>query len=102
MPMIEKFRTELTAKGTPLRVHFISVDATPELVAGFRTQHPGLPATSRVADPAAVAPYIQALGLDSGAGLPVHAFTGSDGKVRCVRSGAVVETDLEAIATLVK
>jgi len=32
----------------------------------------------------------------------VHAFTGSDGKVRCVRSGAVVETDLEAIASLVK
>jgi len=72
----------LAAKGTPLRVHFVSVDATPELVAGFRTQHPGLPATSRVADPAAVAPYIQALGLDAGAGLPVHAFTGSDGKVR--------------------
>lgn len=102
MPMIEKFRTELAAKGTTLRVHFVSVDATPDLVAGFRTQHPGLPATSRVADPAAVAPYIQALGLDAGAGLPVHAFTGSDGKVRCVRSGAVVETDLEAIATLVK
>lgn len=102
MPMIEKFRTELAAKGTALRVHFVSVDATPELVAGFRSQHPGLPATSRIADPAAVAPYIQALGLDSGAGLPVHAFTGSDGKVRCVRSGAVVESDLEAIATLVK
>jgi thiol-disulfide isomerase/thioredoxin len=102
IPMIEKFRGELTAKGTPLRVHFVSVDATPELVATFRTQHPGLPATTRVADPAAVAPYIQALGLDSGAGLPVHAFTGSDGKIRCVRSGAVVESDLETIATLVK
>jgi thiol-disulfide isomerase/thioredoxin len=102
MPMIEKFRTELAGKGTALRVHFVSVDATSELVATFRTQHPGLPATSRVADPSAVAPYIQALGLDAGAGLPVHAFTGSDGKVRCVRSGAVVETDLEAIASLVK
>jgi thiol-disulfide isomerase/thioredoxin len=102
MPMIEKFRTEMTAKGTPLRVHFVSVDATPELVAGFRTQHPGLPATTRVADPATVAPYIQALGLDAGAGLPVHAFTGSDGKIRCVRSGAVVDADLETIATLVK
>lgn len=102
LPMIEKFRTELTSKGTALRVHFVSVDATPELVAGFRSAHPGLPPTSRVADPAAVAPYIQALGLDAGAGLPVHAFTGSDGKVRCVRSGAVVESDLETIATLVR
>jgi thiol-disulfide isomerase/thioredoxin len=102
IPMIEKFHTELTAQGTPLRVHFVSVDATAELVAAFRTEHPGLPATSRVADPAAVAPYIQALGLDAGAGLPVHAFTGSDGKIRCVRSGAVVESDLETIAKLVK
>lgn len=102
LPMIEKFRTQLAGAGTQLRVHFVSVDATPELVAGFRTQHPGLPPTSRVADPAALAPYIQALGLDSGAGLPVHAFTGPDGKIRCVRSGAVAESDLEAIASLVK
>lgn len=102
MPMIEKFRGELTANGTPLKVHFVSVDATPELVATFRTEHPGLPATTRVADPATVAPYIQALGLDSGAGLPVHAFTGSDGKIRCVRSGAVVASDLETIASLLK
>lgn len=102
LPMIEKFRTSMNSQGTPLRVHFVSVDATPELVATFRTQHPGLPATARVADAAAVSPYIQALGLDSGAGLPVHAFTGSDGKIRCVRSGAVVEKDLDAIAQLVK
>jgi len=102
LPMIEKFRARMTSQGTPLRVHFVSVDATAELVATFRTEHPGLPATSRVADAAAVAPYIQALGLDAGAGLPVHAFTGPDGKIRCVRSGAVVEKDLDAIAQLVK
>jgi thiol-disulfide isomerase/thioredoxin len=102
LPMIEKFRASMNSQGTPLRVHFVSVDATPELVSTFRSQHPGLPATSRVADAAAVGPYIQALGLDSGAGLPVHAFTGSDGKIRCVRSGAVVEKDLDAIAQLVK
>lgn len=102
MPMIERFRAQLASEGQALHVHLVSVDATPELVADFRKAHPGLPATSRVADASAVAPYIQGLGLDSGAGLPVHAFTGSDGKLRCVRSGAVAESDLDTIAQLVK
>jgi len=102
MPMIEKFRSELAGKGTALHVHLVSVDATPELVADFRKAHPGLPETARIADAAALPGYIQTLGLDSGAGLPVHAFTGSDGKLRCVRSGAVAETDLDTIAQLVK
>lgn len=102
LPMIERFRADLAARGAALRVHFVSVDATAELVAGFRAQHPGLPATARIADAASVGPYIQALGLDSGAGLPVHAFTGGDGKIRCVRSGAVDEADLPAIAQLLR
>jgi len=102
LPMIEKFRADRVNQGAPLRVHFVSVDATPQLVADFRAAHPGLPSSSRVADADKVAPYIQGLGLDSGAGLPVHAFTGPDGKVRCVRSGAVVEADLVAIAKLVE
>lgn len=102
LPMIERWRAQLAGQGTALSVHFVSVDATPELVRDFRAQHPTLPATERIADPATLTAYVQALGLDATAGLPVHAFTGADGRVRCVRSGAVLESHFETIAQLFK
>ncbi len=102
LPMIARWRDELAKLGTPVQVHFVSVDATPELIKTFREQHPGLPGTERIADPATLTSYVQALGLDASAGLPVHAFTGADGRVRCVRTGAVLESHFDAIAQLLK
>jgi thiol-disulfide isomerase/thioredoxin len=97
MPMIERFRSRLAREGVTLRVHFVSVDATPELLTAFRNDHPGLPQSMRMTDPTALAPFIQGLGLDAGAGLPIHALTGPDGRVRCVRSGAVLESHFDAL-----
>jgi thiol-disulfide isomerase/thioredoxin len=102
LPMIARWRDDLAKQGTSLQVHFVSVDATSDLVKTFREQHPGLPGTERIADPSTLTSYVQALGLDATAGLPVHAFTGPDGRVRCVRSGAVLESHFDAIATLFK
>jgi thiol-disulfide isomerase/thioredoxin len=100
LPMIERWRHKLGGEGTTVRVDLVSVDATAELVAEFKAQHPGLPATERIADPATLTTYVAALGLDATAGLPVHAFAGPDGKLRCVRSGAVLESHYDVIATL--
>jgi thiol-disulfide isomerase/thioredoxin len=102
LPMIARWRDDLAKQGTSLQVHFVSVDATPDLVKTFRDQHPGMPGTERIADPATLTSYVQALGLDATAGLPVHAFTGPDGRVRCVRTGAVLESHFDAIAGLFK
>ena len=43
-----------------------------------------------------------ALGLDPGAGLPIHIFVEKASNVRCVRTGAVNEGDYAAVAELVK
>lgn len=100
LPMIERWRQKLVSEGAALNLHLISVDATPQLVAEFRSAHPGLPETSRIADPATLTAYVQGLGLDATAGLPVHAFAGADGRLVCVRSGAVLESHYDAIATI--
>jgi hypothetical protein len=78
------------------------VDDSAETVTAFRAQHPAIPESERLAEAAALTPLVQSLGLDAGAGLPIHAFAGSDGKLRCVRAGAVLESHYETIAGLLR
>jgi thiol-disulfide isomerase/thioredoxin len=92
MPMITTWQKQLASEGKRLDVQFVSVDETAEAVQTFRTQHPALPASFRLKDPTALPAFIAELGLDSGAGLPVHVFLEPDARVRCVRAGAISES----------
>ena len=102
LPMIAGFQQRMTQANTPLTVHFVSVDTTAEAVAQFRSQHPGMPDTMRLVDADGLAPYVESLGLGAGTGLPVHVFAGPDGRIRCVRSGAVLQSHYDTIALLMR
>src|SRR5206468_197663 len=74
MPMIAGWKKDLAAKGKSIDLRFVSVDEDGKTVDAFRAQHPGMPDTMRLSSPNALAPYVAELGLDSGAGLPIHVF----------------------------
>lgn len=92
MPMIGSWQKQLAGENKPIVVGFVSVDEKAEQVETFRAQHPNLPPSARLQDPASLGPLVAALGLDSGAGLPIHVFVEPGNHVRCVRAGAITES----------
>jgi thiol-disulfide isomerase/thioredoxin len=98
MPMIASWQKRLASEGKALDVQFVSVDEDAAAVPAFRTQHPSAPPSLHIADPKALAPLIAELGLDSGAGLPIHVFVEKGARVRCVRAGAVTESHYPIVA----
>jgi thiol-disulfide isomerase/thioredoxin len=100
MPMISTWQKQLATEGKRLDVQFVSVDESAELVQAFRAQHPALPPSFRLADPTALAAFVAELGLDSGAGLPIHVFLEPDARIRCVRAGAITESHYAIVSSL--
>jgi thiol-disulfide isomerase/thioredoxin len=102
LPMMQSWQSRLTQDGATAALVFINVDAEPESVEAFRKQHPGTPESLRIAGPDALAPWMEGLGLDPGAGLPVHVLVGGDGKTRCVRAGGITEDHYTLVQALLK
>jgi thiol-disulfide isomerase/thioredoxin len=90
LPRLVSWQKALAAQGTHVELRFVSADADAETLSSFREAHPELPTSARLVAVESAAAYVQALGLDAGAGLPVHAFVHA-GKLGCVRSGAVLD-----------
>jgi thiol-disulfide isomerase/thioredoxin len=90
LPRLVAWHKELEAQGTGFELRFVSADADAQTLADFRQAHPELPESTRLLTAESAGAYVQALGLDAGAGLPVHAFV-HGGKLTCVRSGAVLD-----------
>jgi thiol-disulfide isomerase/thioredoxin len=100
MPMITAWQKRFAAEGKPIDVQFVSVDEDAAAVPAFRAQHPNAPESLHIADPKALAPLITELGLDPGAGLPIHVFVEKGARVRCVRAGAVTESHHPIVASM--
>jgi thiol-disulfide isomerase/thioredoxin len=102
LPRIAAWQKKLAAEGKPIDVRFLSVDESPEAVTAFRAEHPGMPESLRLADQATLSPFVHDVGLDSGAGLPVHIFVEKGGHIRCVRSGAVLDSNYATITSMLQ
>lgn len=102
MPLLTAWQPRLSEDGAPITVAFVSVDATPEAVATFRSEHPDAPASARLTDPEGLPALVASLGLDAGATLPIHALIDPSGHLRCVRTGAVAERDYETVREIVR
>jgi thiol-disulfide isomerase/thioredoxin len=102
LPMLPAWQQKLAAAGKSVSLQFVSVDDSAETVTTFRTQHPNAPPSQRITDPGTLAAFIADLGLDAGAGLPLHIFVDPGAHVRCVRSGAVTEAHYSVIASMLK
>lgn len=102
IPRIGAFCDKLAQNGSPVAFELLSVDTDAATVDAFRKEHAGIPAGLRLTDASALQPWLAELGLDAGAGLPVHIFVEGNSHVRCVRAGAVGENDYDSVAALVK
>ena len=102
MPMIARWQQQLAAKGKAVDVAFLSVDEDPTVVPKFRAEHPSVPESMHLADPKALASVVAALGLDPGAGLPIHVFVEPGARIRCVRAGAVSESHHAVVTSLLQ
>jgi thiol-disulfide isomerase/thioredoxin len=100
IPLLLRWRDKLAAAGKPISLVFLSVDETDEVVQTFRRGHPALPEGPRIADPAALPAWMQTLGLDAAAPIPVHVLVAPGGEIRCVRAGGVSEPDYAVAAGL--
>ena len=85
--------------GLPLVL--VSVDENDAIVEEYRKANPAIPATSRLADPAALPAWMKALGLDEAAPIPIHVFVDPQGKIRCVRAGGVADPDFAVVQKIV-
>lgn len=101
LPLIRSFSERLAASGSPVRTYFLSVDQTQEAITAFRAAHEATPEGARLADTAGLPALIAALGLDTGATIPIHALVDPGGHLRCARSGSITERDYETIRAIV-
>lgn len=101
MPLIQGWAKKLGEAGTPVVQQFLSVDTKPTDVSSFMLLHPEFPKGPRLAEIDKLTPWLQSIGLDANAALPLHLFVDPSDQLRCVRNGAVGEHDYDAIAAVV-
>ena len=100
MPRLLAWRTKLAAKGQRLDLVFLSMDETADDVTAYRKLHPGVPASLRLADPAAAVAWFRDLGLTGDPPIPIHVIVSPAGRVRCTRAGGVREQDFAVVEKL--
>lgn len=97
MPMIERWRED-----HGIQVLYVSADEESGALDAFLKKHPKTPSTATMDEPSALTDWMKGLGLDEGAGLPLHVFVRADNSVACARAAAVSEHHLPLIKSLLK
>lgn len=97
LPMIERWRKE-----EGFSVLYISADEEPEALAAFREGHPETPASAEMREPEQIHEWMRQLGLDAGAGLPLHVFIDPSGDLLCARAAAVSAHHLPLVRALLQ
>jgi thiol-disulfide isomerase/thioredoxin len=96
MPMLVQWQARLAKEGLDVGLQFLSVDAKAEDVTSWRGKNPTAPPSMRLADFSKLGAWLESIGLDASAVLPIHLFVDPEQKVRCVRMGAVSEPEYAA------
>lgn len=100
--MVVQWQKRLKEEGVTFDLEFVSVDESFEIANAFLTKHPQLPRSLHLKDPDALPAWIEQMGLDSAAGLPIHIFVDQKGEIRCVRAAAITPGDYRTVARLFK
>jgi thiol-disulfide isomerase/thioredoxin len=98
MELLGRWRDGLARDGTPVRFELLSVDAPDRgaELSGWRARRlPGAIRWLRSEDD--LGPLLDALGVERGAMIPIHALVDGAGWVRCVLVGAVRDPDYAAV-----
>ena len=102
MPMLGRWKDKLHTDGLDVDLQFLSVDANAPDVARYKAAHAEAASSVRIKDYALLAGFLSSTGLDASAVIPLHYFIDPDKKVRCVRMGAVEESDYTTVKRVLK
>ncbi len=102
MPMLVEWQARLAKDGVDVALQFLSVDAKAEDVTKWRVVNPKAPPSMRIADFSKLGPWLESIGLDASAVIPIHLFVDPDQKVRCVRMGQIDEPEYAAVKTVLQ
>ena len=104
MSALLTWKEQLARAGAPLELWFLSVDEEAELVRSYWKKNPELGALPSylAGDRDKLAAAIKPLGLTSLESIPLHVLIAPDGKVRCVRAGALNDDDFGLVRQLVR
>lgn len=103
IPRLLRFQQELVKSSPGFKLHFVSLDDDERQLTGFLSgQSPsGLRRTYWLKEGKEREDWLKAAGLENDPDLPFHLLFDPKGKLRCVVKGAVEDSDLAALKTLV-
>ena len=101
MPMLDKWAKKLVTDGVDIELVNLNVDSTADAVTRFEAKHPGFPTGPRLRSPEDLTPWTTILGNGSEMALPVHIFVDPEGRMRCVRAGAIDGGDYALVKAIV-
>jgi thiol-disulfide isomerase/thioredoxin len=100
MELLRRWRDGFSRDGVPVAFELVSVDDADAADALAAARAKGLPGSVRwLRSQDDLPPLLDALGVDRGAAIPIHALVDPAGWLRCVRVGAVHEQDWAAVKT---
>ncbi len=100
MPMLGRWRDGLVKDGVDFTLELWSVDEDAEALAAREAK--GLPGPVwQVASASALGDWLESLGADREAVLPIHALVDPKGDLRCLRLGSVRPADYPKVRKLV-
>jgi thiol-disulfide isomerase/thioredoxin len=101
MGLLNRWREAAEHEGLPLHFELLSIDesdAEPKLNAWKAKNLPGPILWLRSQDD--LAPFLEGVGVDKGAAIPIHILVDPSGSVRCVRVGAIHEENWGAVKSV--
>jgi thiol-disulfide isomerase/thioredoxin len=97
MPRLVQWKEQLAKEGVSVDLVFLSVDAGKPEVDRFYAKEKDFPPTVRIQDVATLPQWMSSVGLDAGTPIPIHFFLDDEGRTRCIRTGAISESDYGAV-----
>jgi thiol-disulfide isomerase/thioredoxin len=103
IPRLFKFQQELTKTAPGFKLSFVSLDDDERQLSGFLSAQPpsGLRRSYWLKDGSEREEWLKAAGLESEPALPFHLLFDPKGKLRCVVKGALEDSDLASLKSLV-
>lgn len=98
IPLLGRWQKALETDGITVQLEFWSVDDDEALLRAATSKLPGQVRWLR--SPEDLDPLLQRLEIDKGAALPIHLLISDRQQLRCVRVGAVHDSDFGTIKTL--
>ncbi len=102
MGVLNRWRDAISRESLPLTFELLSIDETSAQPALEEWSGKNLPGPIRwLRAEEDLAPFLEGLGVDKTAPIPIHVLVDSKGMVRCVRVGAIHEQNYGAVRDLI-